>query len=103
LTIRVKLIGTFFYPSYQQTSKFFFFPQAYPLSKLNKKIKDFFNKLIDSLNRTEYETIFDFIIEEIVDESKALSHHGYKIIAQMLTKKYPSLGLKNLSKVMKKS
>lgn len=71
---------------------------AYPLSKLEKKLEDFYDALIRKSNKSECESAFEYIIEEILTDSKSHSTYGYRMVGQMLIRKYPDLMLKNLSK-----
>ncbi len=70
-----------------------------PLSKLDKKLREFFGNLINKLNKSECESVFEYIIDEILRDTKSTSTFGYKIIGQLLIKKFSDLALKNLLKV----
>jgi hypothetical protein len=61
---------------------------------LDKKVKDFLRGLIESTNKSECEKFFDYLINEIISDTKLTCHHGFKIALQLLIKKYPDIALK---------
>lgn len=71
-----------------------------PSVKLNKQLKDFYNRLIERLNKNECENIFEYLVNDILNENKCQSNYGHKIVAQMLIRKYNDLPIRNLSKVL---
>lgn len=66
----------------------------YPSSKLDKKVRDFFRELIENTNKSECEKFFDYLINEIISDTKLTCHHGFKIALQLLIKKHADIALK---------
>jgi len=68
-----------------------------PLVKIDRKLKDFYQTLIDCLNKAECDSLLEYLISDLLNENKIQNHHGFKIVLQMLIRRFPDLVFKRIA------
>ncbi len=74
----------------------------YPTCKLDKKLEKFFNNIVAKLQKADFEYVFDYCLNEIVNNEnpRVLSNHGLRIFIQILVKHNHNITLLSIRKVI---
>lgn len=57
--------------------------------------------MIESLNKSECDNLLEYLITDLLNENKIQVHYGFKIVLQMLIRRFPELVYKRTAQVNK--